>query len=189
MTPEEVPILPAPVNSREGFGRLLNKRGLLNVAIEIGTDKAAFARSLMRQWRGKLLICIDPWADAPADYRDVLANRPRLADFLIAMNVLSEFSGRVQVLQMTSDAARSHPQVADHAGRVSFVYVDGNHAIEFVRRDIAGYWPLMAPDGILAGHDWDAPEVRRAVCEFAAEKNLTVYTMAGDAWSWYVEKP
>lgn len=184
------PFTPAPIERREDFGVLLNQRGLLGCAIEIGTDKAVFAAELLRRWDGQLLICIDPWADALPGYDDVLSGgRPRQPDLLIACAVLARWHDRVQVLQMTSEQALRHPQVAEYAGRVSFIYIDGDHRYEAVRQDIAGYWPLVAPSGLLAGHDYNLAGVQQAVHEFADPRKLTVYAMSGAAWSWYVAKP
>lgn len=51
-----------------------------------------------------------------------------------------------------------------------FVYVDGNHLYEFVRRDLELFLPKMRRDGILAGDDysvrgWWEWGVKRAVDE------------------------
>jgi hypothetical protein len=45
---------------------------------------------------------------------------------------------------------------------VDFLFIDGNHSYEGVRRDFEMYGPLVAPDGLIAFHDIDyCDDVRR----------------------------
>lgn len=184
----EAEICPAPIASREELGDLLNRLGLIRVAVEIGTDKGVFAAELLQRWKGQLLICVDPWEDLP-DYSGPLAGRPRFPDLLLCCATLAAFPGRVQLLQMRSDQAARHGQLEQVAGRIDFVYLDGNHAYSFVHSEIETFWPLLASGGILAGHDWEVPDVCRAVKEFAVSQRLPIFVMPGDAWSWYIQKP
>lgn len=38
--------------------------------------------------------------------------------------------------------------------RPEYIFVDGDHGYEGVRRDIEEYWPLLAPGGVMLLHDW-----------------------------------
>jgi hypothetical protein len=75
---------------------------------------------------------------------------------------------------------------------VDFVYIDGSHSYESVRNDIAAWWPLVAPGGILAGDDYgrQLPGVVQAVDEFAIANGLTVQltTDYDREPSWFIEK-
>lgn len=179
-------IVPATLARREDFGDFLNHRGLLGNAVEIGTDKGAFAAALLERWKGRLLVCVDPWADEIPGYTGCLCGRPRLPDLLLTCAVLARFPGRVQLLQMTSQQAANHPQIRELAGAFDFVYIDGNHDESFVREDISAYWPRVNPGGILAGHDWDVPSVQAAVKLFAIRERVTIHILPGDAWTWFV---
>ena len=153
--------------NRDQFGDLLNEMGLLRTAVEIGTDKAAFAHTLLSRWKGAPLICVDPW-DSTAGYYDRPCEllKPRETDKAIALHVLSRFPGRVEVLPMTSEAA------AQYVGEVDFVYVDGDHSHQAVRTDLATWWSHLRPGGLFAGHDYNLDGVRRAVDEFVATNAL-----------------
>ena len=75
---------------------------------------------------------------------------------------------------------RSVPGVA-----LDVVYIDASHEYEDVRADIAAWWPLVKPGGLLCGDDYDPvtdPGVVRAVDE-AARGCKVVGRM------WQVEKP
>jgi predicted O-methyltransferase YrrM len=52
-------------------------------------------------------------------------------------------------------------QFADES--LNFVFIDGDHSTEAVRRDIAVWWPKIAPGGILAGDDFSWGSVAEAV--------------------------
>jgi hypothetical protein len=39
-------------------------------------------------------------------------------------------------------------------GELDFVYLDGNHALAFVRADIVSWWPKVKIGGIFSGHDF-----------------------------------
>ena len=44
---------------------------------------------------------------------------------------------------------------------LDFVYLDARHDFCAMIEDLEAYWPLVAPGGILAGHDYmTSPEVR-----------------------------
>jgi hypothetical protein len=62
---------------------------------------------------------------------------------------------------MSKDVAHLIPDV-------DFVFVDGNHTLEYVQKDLELYYPKIKPGGFMAGHDYDAghPGVQQAVMEF-----------------------
>jgi predicted O-methyltransferase YrrM len=51
------------------------------------------------------------------------------------------------------------------AGEVEFAFIDGDHAYDHVKRDILTCLDLMAPGGVLSGHDHNEPGVAKAVAE------------------------
>jgi len=152
-------------------------------AVEIGVDRGLFAAEFLARWQGDILVCIDPWEPYPHMPYD------RTPDLLMAVNLLSPFKSRVKIIR-----ARS-PEAAGLLGPYSqpgFVYIDGSHDYDDVKKDIAGWWPVVVPGGILAGHDYtdEAFGVKQAVNEFVAQYgvvlNLTVE--ANEAISWWVQK-
>jgi hypothetical protein len=178
------------IATRLDFPDLWNRLGYDGVGVEIGTDRGAFAAHILEHWKGKLLQCIDPWATDLPGYDDVLCTGPRDADYHQAITTLSRIaSHRVRIFRELSSEA------VDHIVRpVDWVYVDGNHALEYVRRDLADYWPLIHWGGMLAGHDFGAPEcpgVLQGVVEFAETMGIPVYVTRERTpyKSWYLYKP
>ena len=69
---------------------------------------------------------------------------------------------------------------------VDFIYIDGLHTYEQVKKDIKNYWNKVKVGGILAGHDITEAlhnyGVSRAVMEFSNENNLKVNISPTDWW-------
>src|SRR5262245_13894899 len=54
---------PLPVLAgRWELPRLLNQRGLTGLAFEVGVRDGGFSEHILRTWRGRLLVSVDPWA-------------------------------------------------------------------------------------------------------------------------------
>jgi hypothetical protein len=71
-------------------------------------------------------------------------------------------------------------------GSLDFVFIDGNHSYEFVREDIASWFPIIKGNGLFSGHDYgneEFPGVKRAVDEFARSKGLRVKVYDDCVWS------
>ena len=52
------------------------------------------------------------------------------------------------------------------------IYIDGNHEYDFVKKDLENYYPKLKDGGILAGDDFQIPNVRRAVLQFCCKNNI-----------------
>lgn len=180
------PLLSPEIGLRNEFGDLLNRRRLGGHAVEIGTDRAGFAVMLLNRWRGHELICIDPWEDDLDGYGQMLW--PREPDYLMAMAALSRFNNRVRIFRGTAQQYVNKQKIR---WPFTFVYVDGNHLYEHVREEIELFWPHVAENGILAGHDYveAMPGVIRAVDEFAKREQRQVWlTHEPGHKSWYIYK-
>ena len=69
-------------------------------------------------------------------------------------------------------------------GSVDFVYLDGDHGREAMRRDLDAWFPKVRPGGFLGGHDYlndDFPGARRAVDDFCSEHGLPLRSFPGPA--------
>lgn len=170
--------------NRYEFGHLLTVLGYRK-AIEIGTDLGTFACHLLDHWNGELL-CVD-------DFRAYEWNEYRRdCDKIIAATRLAKYGGRGRVVQATSDElSGSLPDW--YREQLDFVYVDADHDYDSVLNDLNVWWPLITDRGMIAGHDYDIerhPDVVRAVDEFAAGIERTVYVVVGDEYccSWFICK-
>lgn len=54
------------------------------------------------------------------------------------------------------------------------VYIDMEHSYSAVKEDITCWLPKVKKNGILAGHDFDWPEVQKAVSEILGIENISI---------------
>lgn len=183
-------ILPSPeIWHRDDFPLLCEWRKLYRI-VEVGVDRADFSVCfLSRCYNHQLYIGVDPYEP----YAEMQWNRE--ADFQTAVGQYGRFRKAKLIRQRSSDAARSlkMSQSEFYSRDYDFVYIDGSHQYEDVVADLQTWWPLVSQQGILAGHDWemttgDHQDVKRAVTEFAAKLDLTVYFTPDDPASWYIYK-
>ncbi|MBE9039447.1 class I SAM-dependent methyltransferase [Oscillatoriales cyanobacterium LEGE 11467] len=73
--------------------------------------------------------------------------------------VLQYLQNDVRHLRMFSHQAVPHlKQFFDRDGNLpTFMFIDGDHTYEGVRRDIIDYFPLLAPGGLMVFHDYLPP--------------------------------
>jgi len=93
--------------------------------------------------------------------------------------VLKHFQGDVTHLQMFSyQAIPQLESVCESSNQLfTFIFVDGDHTYEGVRRDIIDYFPLLAPGGIMMFHDYLPPlddENREAILFHHAGKEVGI---------------
>jgi len=145
------------------------------IFVEVGSWKGrstSFVGPVCNQ-NGTRLVCVDHWqgsVDSMAPkYSEALAAGDVHAEFLHNM---AELGITVEVLKESSReaAARFAP------GSLQRVFLDGSHDGPSVAEDLLLWHARLAPDGVLAGHDYD--EKHQALCAavdaFASARGLVV---------------
>jgi DNA ligase (NAD+) len=143
--------------------------------VEIGSWKgrsASFAGPVCNA-NGTRFVCVDHWGGS----RDALAGRYDAAlatedvEAIFRAN-MSQLGIAVEVLAETSREAASRFA----PGSVERVFLDASHDGPSVAEDLRLWSARLAPDGVLAGHDYDGkhPALQAAVDGFAAERGLVV---------------
>jgi hypothetical protein len=145
--------------------------------VEIGVAKANNALSILQELPIKKLILIDPYM-AYVDSGRLTITTEEV--FNIAKLRLSSYK-QVQFIRKTSEeAAKDIDELLD------FVYIDGNHSYEYVKQDIANYYPLVKQGGIVGGHDYNPYRtigVYQAVNEFVQQRSrIGFYAVFPDWW-------
>jgi hypothetical protein len=144
--------------------------------IEIGVEKADNALSILRELPIEKLFLIDPYIP----YEDALGHADFSADYTIARDKLIEYPQAVWLRETSESAIREF----QNEEAVDFVYIDGNHSYESVKKDLTLYYPLLKNNGLIGGHDYTPyyETVMRAVNEFAEEAKLELHTVFPDWW-------
>ena len=141
---------------------------------EIGVWKGENAKEMLNLLNIQMLYLIDTYTDY-AGYDRV--DKDDLAEIeIIAHKNLKDYKNIEWIKKFICPEAISN---------LDFVYIDGNHAYEYVGGDLIHYYPKVRTGGIIAGDDIETEDVAKAVFEFARNNNLDV-RIAGR--SWYILK-
>jgi SAM-dependent methyltransferase len=172
------------LTSRENLLPYFPKDG---VGAEIGVAEGAYSAAILAAAEPRELHLIDPWSHLEAG-SDLLGSSAFLTETAKARGIADEptppnaqgdtifegvarrFEGdpRVRLHRQYSYKAAS----GFEAGTFDFVYLDGNHHYEFVRRDLHDWAALLKPGGLLFGHDFFEDE-------FARQENYGVIDAVG----------
>ena len=94
---------------------------------------------------------------------------------------LAKYKDKAEILKLTSDEA-----VNLLPNNLDFIYIDGNHDYEYVKKDIKNYYKKLRKGGILAGDDIQNRRipngVAKALAEFAVKNKLDFFIEAPDWW-------
>ena len=159
------------------FSKLLKDKEEL-VGAEIGVFRGDNAADLL-ELDVKKLYLVDPYKqyskyEASAEIWEGLEEAKKEA-------VEKLDKKRVKWLFLRSVAAAK--KVKDSS--LDFVYIDGNHAEEFVKQDIECWSKKVKRGGLVGGHDYDERHgVIPAVTEFAKENDVEIETAGIEWWYW-----
>ena len=143
--------------------------------VEIGVRRGYNALNMYKQLDIKKMYLVDPYCSYPNP-------DGRILDFSSSEAVAQKLVGNkpsVVFMKETSDVASLH--IPDN---LDFVYIDGDHSYNAVKRDLFYWYPKVREGGILAGHDFNArhKEVCQAVTELVDEKGIFLHREDPDWW-------
>ena len=106
-------------------------------------------------------------------------------------NSLLGFEDKIEWIYKKSDDA-----VKDITEPLDWVYIDGNHSLDFAYRDMVNYYPLIKPGGYLTGDDYcvcyktEDDEGKLAVDKFVEENGyiLNIATHGNKTPEWWIQK-
>jgi len=156
---------------------------------EIGVYRGQYSNILLNDCSTlKNMICVDAWEDykgyhsddSGVDY-DVIPDMKSVYEF--AKDLLSKHGSKVKMLKGWSvDVAKTIPD-----GSLDFVFLDGNHAYEYVVADIAAWAPKVRKGGIIYGHDYDDYQSNKRHCYSINVINAVIgWTKSNKINPWYV---
>jgi len=147
------------------------------IGAEIGTFRGWNAFNILHYLPIEKLYIIDPYEDCES-YK--MQTKPE--DNLRACKKhLRKYRDKVIfVKKLSEDAVEDIPQL-------DFLYIDGNHSYDYVKKDIELYYPKIKKGGYIGGHDFhiSAVGVVKAVLEFTEKHNKE---LEGYPRDWWVKK-
>lgn len=164
---------------RTSFQKLLDQKitGREVLAAEVGVYEAVNARIMLSFCPNIRLYLVDDYENLVVytggkvqskEFRDCIKN---IAELNVAM-----YNGKkIWNMKKSTVAALDYPD-----NFFDYVYIDGDHLYEEVKKDIYAWYSKVRPGGILGGHDVNMVEVHTAVAEFIVERQLPNETWGMD---------
>ena len=167
-----------PKCSGFGLGELLIDK-LNPVGVEIGCAEGNTTWFLLNVHPTLNLTSIDPYVTYVDWNGNNLNDRERFYELVTER--FASFSDRFTLIRDYSDNVVD--QFEDES--LDFIFIDGLHTYEQVKKDCENYYSKVKPGGIFAGHDFTViSEVNRAVTEFAKSVKKQIKTTEVDVWYW-----
>jgi predicted O-methyltransferase YrrM len=94
----------------------------------------------------------------------------------VKLELNEKFPGRATLVR-----EKSTDWMNKKSDKFDVIFLDGDHTFETVKNELSGFWTKVNEGGVLAGDDYDWPEVKKAVDEFANEKKLHVKFLSKEA--------
>jgi hypothetical protein len=136
--------------------------------IEIGTFRGGNALNTLQKLPTiEKMYLIDPWEEYKEYKEKNKTTKNLLSAYQKTIKVLKKYKDKTIFIKKFSDDALDNIQE-----KVDFIYIDGNHSYEFVKKDMINYWEKLKDGGVMAGHDIGLKDVSKAFCEFVNEKNI-----------------
>ena len=120
--------------------------------VEVGTFKGEFSKEIMKLWGGTLYM-VDVWLPLNnEEYNDSTnnGNFQKGAIFGAAIDNISGYENRAIMIRANSEKAS---EIFEDES-LDFVYIDANHAYDYVVQDIQLWYSKVKPGGFLCGHDY-----------------------------------
>jgi hypothetical protein len=87
----------------------------------------------------------------------------------VKLGLDEKFPGRSTIVRKKSTI-----WIHENSEKFDVIFLDGDHTYATVRTELPLYWEALNKGGVLAGDDYDWPEVKRAVDEFTFESKLEI---------------
>jgi predicted O-methyltransferase YrrM len=149
--------------SWEELAYLAGRAKSAKCVVEIGSWKGRSTKAMAATCRGEILA-VDSWRGSTNGDATGVEADARGADTIEA-EFRANLSGYGNVIPLKCEHQWAGPLLKVKAGEVDFAFIDGDHLYEHVKRDILTCLDVMAPGGILSGHDLNEEGVAKAVSE------------------------
>ncbi len=132
---------------------------------ELGVSGGRFTSFLCSRIPDLKMIAVDLWQHMPereiAGAESYAGYDRNLQYENFKSHVEKEFPGRVTIYRQDTVSAAQH--VKDES--LDFVFIDADHTFNGCKSDIEAWWPKVRHDGMMAGHDFHWPTVKKAVTQ------------------------
>jgi hypothetical protein len=117
--------------------------------VEVGTFKGEFSKQIMEIWGGTLFM-VDVWRGLGDEYKDASNHSVHTNAYAEAMKNIEGYENRAIMVRGTSEVTAE--MFEDES--LDFVFIDANHAYDYVVQDIELWHQKVRHGGYLLGHDY-----------------------------------
>ena len=120
------------------------------IGAEIGVYQGYFSKEILER-TDMTLYMVDLWRGVDENYEDTTNNNK---DYI---NILEKATENIKGYEDKGIMIRASSQVASNMfldESLDFIYIDANHAYEFIKQDIELWYPKLRKGGIFSGHDY-----------------------------------
>lgn len=139
--------------------------------VELGSWKGRSTKAMAMQTKGKL-YAVDSWRGSTNGDATGVESEAKGRDVIKSEFYDNVATPHTNVVVTDCEHAFAASALKHLAGEVDYCFIDGDHAYEHIRRDIVNCLDLMAPGGLLSGHDFNEAGVEKAVRELLPDASL-----------------
>jgi hypothetical protein len=170
------------------------------IGVEVGVQQGVFARKILDHCPDLTLYLVDCWQTQDFKVYPDIANVSMLehAQFMVdAIFLNSPYFDRIKIIKDFSENAVFYFKDLS----LDFIYLDGNHKLEYITKDLEIWYPKLKNGGLFAGHDYIDTnfesgygaefDVKSAVDKFAQRHNKVLHSTQkeeSDFPSWFFIK-
>ena len=162
------------------------------VGAEVGVSNGHHASNILQNMPNvKLLYLVDPYLEGSIWAVHKEGAKQRVSDATKAAGVQSlfPFNNRICWIYKPFEECT----IKDIPEPLDFIYIDGNHAYEHIRKDITLAAQLVKKGGVIGGHDIGSLGIDRALKEFCETKKIEfqvenngTYLGKCQGWDWMI---
>jgi len=158
--------------------------------IEVGSWHGRSSRAIADNLpaNGKL-YCVDTWGGSSGEPDAHGSAKQKEGDnaFIYFNKHMSEhlLTGKVRAIRMTS--TNGAELLKDLAIQADMIFIDADHNYENVKADIESYLPLLAPGGLICGHDYSEEQLVWVGVKQAVNERFPNVSRAPKTSIWYVD--
>ena len=144
--------------------------------VEVGTFKGEFAKQILDSTDIDLkLFMVDVWMGLGDEYKDASNHNIHITAYADTMKSIEGHEHRA--IMIRTDSLRGSMMFEDKS--LDFVYIDANHAYDYVVEDIKLWYPKVKHGGYLMGHDYIAMDWYKDPNFMANGKDKHIYAANG----------
>ena len=144
--------------------------------VEVGTFKGEFAKQILDSTDIDLkLFMVDVWMGLGDEYKDASNHNIHTTAYADTMKSIEGHEHRA--IMIRTDSLRGSMMFEDRS--LDFVYIDANHAYDYVVEDIKLWYPKVKHGGYLMGHDYIAMDWYNDPNFMANGKDKHIYAANG----------